>query len=61
MSTNEDKCENCQFYKPGICVRFPPQIYTTVLGCESSWPEVKKWDWCGEYSVKLSGRGDGWK
>lgn len=51
MRNGEEKCEHCEFYNYGSCVRFPPKIFQTIIGTESGWPEVSKWDWCGEFKA----------
>jgi len=52
------KCENCKFFedinKWGHCRRYAPRHISGVgTGYEEKmWPEVKSYDWCGEFQEK---------
>ena len=54
----ETKCENCSFYKDGLCKRYPPKFvleYNNIQGRNQTivaYPNVHKEDWCGEWRVE---------
>jgi len=60
----EEKCEDCRFWEvqirqkgEGICRRYPPNIKPTIdqhrhyltEDMNSIFPDVCKYDWCGEF------------
>lgn len=64
MSTENRKCENCEYYEQrqghqdGICRIRAPQVVTgiNVKGegrPETGWPVVGTNDWCGEFAQKF--------
>ena len=63
MSTENRKCENCEYYEQrkghqdGICRIRSPQVVTAInvkgVGRpETGWPIVQNSDWCGELKQK---------
>ncbi len=64
---SEEHCGNCKFWSTtsettaaGICRRYPPTYQTstreewgsTIESDYSAWPEVERYDWCGEYKER---------
>jgi hypothetical protein len=48
----EETCSNCKYFG-GLfsCKRYPPK--TGFFN--SGYPEVEKWGWCGEWTMKVKG------
>jgi len=50
-----ETCSTCRFFKMNgeECRRFPPeQFQIGELDIETRWPEVSRFDWCGEWESK---------
>ncbi len=65
MSTEDRKCQNCEYFQPiknsdlvwGVCLAKSPQVLAgfSVPGPDvprAVWPTSNKDDWCGEFAQK---------
>lgn len=49
----DECCEICKFYMDNECHRFPPQIYVDQDGASSTFPLVRRQEWCGEFKLQI--------
>lgn len=54
-----DTCGTCRFFQDGFCRRYPPTIVQGAFGAFTSWPDVDRDNWCGEWQDGLGAARNG--